>query len=171
MLMMNKRGNNKTGTGNKTGSKKGQGLPLNTIIIAILVIVVLVVVIVFFLGGFAGLSQKVKIIFFGATAGVDKTLAVQNCQTWCDQAKILPVSLRKTSAYCDQYQFVDMNNDGEVEKEGDVTKKFFCSEGVPGISKSPGKPTGDLGVGCKDDDGKDVCPLTQQGSQSLAGFK
>ena len=40
--------------------RKGQGLPLNTIIIAILVVVVLVVVILIFVGSMSGVTKTLK---------------------------------------------------------------------------------------------------------------
>ena len=107
-------------------NKKGQGLPLETIIVAILVIIVLVLVITFFLGGFAGLTNRVKTIFFGTTAGIDTTLAVQNCRTYCDQAELLPESLQKDSPCCKSEQKIDTNNDGTWE-EG-VDAKRTCKE-------------------------------------------
>ncbi|MBS3145948.1 hypothetical protein J4414_04055 [Candidatus Woesearchaeota archaeon] len=46
-------------------NKRGQGLPLNVIVIAIIVVVALVVIVAFFLGGFGQLGGKA-----GETAGV-----------------------------------------------------------------------------------------------------
>lgn len=40
-------------------SKKGQGLPLNTIVIAIIVIIVLLVIILFFTSSFSGQQQQI----------------------------------------------------------------------------------------------------------------
>lgn len=98
-------------------NKKGQGLPLETIIVAILVIIVLVLVVTFFLGGFAGLTNRVKDIFFGTTAGSSTTLAVQNCRTYCEQAQLLPsVTLKENSPYCSTEIKVDTDNDGEADK-------------------------------------------------------
>jgi len=98
-------------------NKKGQGLPLTTIVVAILVIIVLVLVVTFFLGGFAGLTSKVKEIFFGTTAGTSLTLATQNCKTYCEQASLLPETMQPKSAYCTRLQKVDMSGDGEADSD------------------------------------------------------
>jgi hypothetical protein len=81
--------------------KRGQGLTLNTIIITILVILVLIVVVTFFFGGFKGLTDRIKGTFYSTSAGTDKVLAVQTCQQFCEQVKLLPTdTLKKNSAYC-----------------------------------------------------------------------
>lgn len=107
-------------------NKQGQELTLSTIITAILVVIVLVLVVTFFLGGFAGLTSKVKDIFFGATAGTSQTLAVQNCRTYCDNAKLLPENLQKTSPWCTRKQKIDTNDDGTWEEGVDEEKG--CAE-------------------------------------------
>lgn len=133
-------------------NKRGQGLTLNTIIIAILVVIVLVIIVAFFLGGMTGLTRSIRSVFFGTTAGTDMALAVQTCQTRCDQAKLLPVDLREKSAYCTAYFNIDEDNDGEAEfVMGDGKKKihvsYYCeildettydrSLGVPCIFECP----------------------------------
>ena len=45
---------------NGTGASKGQGLPLNTIIVAIIVIVVLVVIILIFTGQIGGIQDATE---------------------------------------------------------------------------------------------------------------
>ncbi len=82
--------------------RRGVDLTLNTIIIAVLVVLVLVVVIVFFIGGFRGLTDRIKATFFGTTAGTDRVLAVQACEQYCEQAKLLPKVSQPLSAYCTQ---------------------------------------------------------------------
>jgi len=106
--------------------KKGQGLPLNTIVIAILVIIVLVLVVTFFLGGFAGLTTKIRGIFFGTTAGTSVTLAVQQCQIYCENAQLLPTDiLKKNSPYCKPME-IDEDGDGKTDY------KSKCSDlGIP----------------------------------------
>jgi len=113
-------------------NKRGATLTLNTIIVAILVIVVLVVLVGFFLFGFQGLSDQVKKVFFGVTTGTDRTLAMQNCEQYCDQAEQLKdANLIKTvSAYCNKFFYIDDDGDGEAEFVGqDKNKKymkFYC---------------------------------------------
>ena len=105
--------------------KKGQGLPLTTIVIAILVVVVLVVIVAFFLGGTTGLTNTIKRVFFGTTAGTDQTLAVETCRQYCDQAETLPDSLHATSPYCKQTFRLDTDRDGEADYETKDGKKTF----------------------------------------------
>ena len=114
----------------KKKGKKGVELSINTIIVAVIVVVVLVVVVSFFLGGFTGLSDRVKATFFGVTAGFDRTLAVQTCRQYCDNAKLLPAISVKSSSYCTSYLNVDENNDGEADFTGTGDDKkytrYYC---------------------------------------------
>ena len=113
-------------------NKRGATLTLNTIIVAILVIVVLVVLVGFFLFGFKGLSDQVKKVFFGVLTGTDRTLAMQNCEQYCDQAEQLKdINLIKTvSAYCNKFFYIDDDGDGEAEFRGQdkdkVYLKYYC---------------------------------------------
>ncbi|MBS3108896.1 hypothetical protein J4409_03430 [Candidatus Woesearchaeota archaeon] len=113
----------------RKNNKKGVELSLNTIIIAIIVIIVLVVVLALFLFGFKGLSDKIKVVFFGTTAGFDKTLALQTCANRCDQASLWPKNTRLDSPYCSSF-YMDENNDGVAEKEGDVFVSYYCYKGT-----------------------------------------
>ena len=117
--------------------KKGQGLPLTTIIVAILVVVVLVVIVAFFLGGATGLTNTIKRIFYGTTSGTDLSVAVEACRTHCDRAEGLPPSLQPTSAYCTQTFPIDTDRDGEADFEeinGVKTNvQWYCNK--PGITK------------------------------------
>lgn len=118
----------------KRQSKKGLELSLNTIVIAVIVIVVLVAVVTFFLFGFKGLSDRVKIIFFGTTAGSDMVFAQQQCATYCDRAALLPIGVRSTSPYCTQFIYIDTDNDGEAQfVKGEEGKKqyvkYYCRDG------------------------------------------
>ena len=121
----------------KGPGKRGMELSLNTIIIAIIAIILLVAVVSFFLFGFKGLTDRIKIIFFGTTAGTDLVLARQICASYCQNAALLPEDIRKDSPYCKSTFFIDMDNDGEADKEEDEYQKFTCY------------PDNDeLGVGC-----------------------
>jgi len=126
---------------NYTG-KKGQGLPLTTIILFIIVVVVLVMIIAFFLGGTTTITNTIKNIFFGVTAGTDKTLAIENCRQYCDQSLVQPAaSTRKSSVYCTQYFKIDNNGDGEADYDLIDNKKeyhrWYCWPGA-----ESGKPSG-----------------------------
>ena len=113
-------------------NKKGQGLPINTVVIAILVIIVLVIVVVFFLGGFAGLATKIKSVFFPVIQGTDIQIAAETCKTRCEQATALPGdTLKSTSAYCKGAFNIDTNGDGEAEyidasDKSQGYKSFYC---------------------------------------------
>jgi len=112
-------------------NKKGQGLPLNTVILAILVIIVLVIVIAFFLTGAGTSFQKVKDVFGFGLRGTDLSTARLNCQNYCDQAKDLPEDQQKSSAYCRTYFKIDLDNNGNVDTFAVQDKKgepvhYYC---------------------------------------------
>src|SRR3989344_849776 len=112
-------------------NKRGQSLPLNTLIIIILVVIVLIVVAIFFLGGTSSLSRTIRSIFFGTTAGTDLSLALEICEQRCEQAKDLPVTLRPGSAYCAQTFDIDRTNDGRLEGEDEVDQNCYEHLKVP----------------------------------------
>ena len=97
--------------------KKGVEITLNTVIVGILVVLVLLVVTTFFLGGTAGLTRTVRDIFYGTTAGITEVIAIQTCNTRCEQAEILPESRWLDSAFCKVTFDVDQNNNGELEEK------------------------------------------------------
>lgn len=114
-------------------NKKGAELPMNFLVMAIIVIVALVVILVFFLGGTSSITTKIKNIFTSQVAGTDMTLAVQTCNQYCENAKLLPQDIQKNSAFC-QYSFlIDKNGDGVAEKtkDGKDYKKFYCNKKTP----------------------------------------
>ena len=119
-------------------NKRGQGLPLTTVVIAILVVVVLVVIVAFFLGGTSGLTKTIKSVFFGTTAGTDKALAIQNCNQYCDQAKSLPQGQIISSPYCTKHFFIDEDLDGEADTVNNLGKdyiKFYCQDQLADANK------------------------------------
>ena len=110
--------------------KRGQGLPLNTIILFIVVVVVLIVVVAFFLGGATGITTTIKKIFFGVTAGTDLQLAIENCKQYCAQTQSLPAPLRDSSAYCTRYEHIDRDNNGEADYtesgKDKIYRRWYC---------------------------------------------
>ena len=139
-------------------NKKAQGLPLSTIIVAILVIVVLIVVLIFFLGGMGGMSTKIKSIFFGATAGVDKSLAIEYCRQYCISAQSLPESARGSSSFCKKYFYIDEDNDGEADKDANGNLiQWYCFE-----ASSVGNVKY-LGVSCEGVECKPIIPQPIKG--------
>tara|TARA_Y100000034_G_C6898881_1_gene415071 strand:+ start:1922 stop:2425 length:504 start_codon:yes stop_codon:yes gene_type:complete len=137
-------------------SKKGQGLPMNTVIITILVILVLVVVAAFFLGGTSNLVTKIREIFYGSISGTDRTFASGTCQQRCDQLQILPKSQLGNSAYCQDYFNIDSDNDGEADYTGTgkdkVYTRYYCYESSGTLAPGTQGPTQRVGksldVGC-----------------------
>ncbi len=123
--------------------KKGEGLPLNTIIVAIMVVVVLVVIVSFFLGGATGITNTIKRVFFGTTAGTDLTLAVETCRQYCSQAEGLPKELQGTSAYCKQNFNIDEDRDGEADRaeqtDADGKRPFLAWKCTVGTSTATEK--------------------------------
>lgn len=112
-------------------NKKGAELSMNLVIIAVLAIIVFVIVVIFVLGGFGASTSKIKNIFFGTLVGTDRTIAVQTCQTRCEQAKLLPVATRAKSSYCKDSFYMDEDGNGEADKDtNNQYIKFYCSNGA-----------------------------------------
>jgi len=104
-------------------NKRGQGMPMNTVIIGILVLIVLIVIIAFFTGGAGTVIDKVKSIFGMATKAQDYTMAVKSCEEYCTQAKDLQASTNPNtvvgSAYCTSWFKLDVivPKDGNLDKD------------------------------------------------------
>ena len=133
----------------KKMDKRGMDLTLNTIIIAVLVVLVLVLVATFFLGGFKGLTDRIKAIFFTTTAGVDEVLAVEICRQYCDQAEVLPATLQENSAYCKQAFVIDGKS--ILNREGKYDNAYQCgpsSSPIPENFKNINSITLNLNVPC-----------------------
>ena len=128
--------------------KRGQGLPLNTIILFIIVVVVLIVVVAFFLGGATGVTTTIKKIFYGVTAGTDLSLAIENCKQYCAQSQGLPTDLRSTSAYCTRYEHIDKDNNGEADYTGSEQNKhytrWYCPSGATAYESAPSENQGKI---------------------------
>ena len=108
-------------------NKRGQGLPLNTLIIIILVVLVLIVVAIFFLGGTSSLSESVRRIFFGTTAGTDINLAREICENRCAAAQTAPSP--GDSAYCKTPFELDTDGDGKADTDASGYIKYYCHTG------------------------------------------
>ncbi len=134
-------------------NNKGQGLPMNTIIIAILVLVVLVVIIAFFVGGTSTVVSKITGIFGGATAGEDVSLARQFCQSYCDKAQDTDPAYQSNTAYCTKSFKIDGPDNDEVadkftdgENEGKY-QRFYCDQNNHKFDELAGE-NNLIGVGC-----------------------
>jgi hypothetical protein len=112
--------------------KRGQGLPLSTIVLLIIVVVVLILIVAFFLGGATGITSTIKNVFFGATAGTDMTLALENCRQYCEQAKTFETGPQKSeSPYCKRFEHIDVDGDGEADIQGEnenevIYYEYYC---------------------------------------------
>lgn len=114
-------------------NKKGQNLPLSTIIIAVLVVVVLIVIVAFFLSGSSSLIGTIRNIFIKTYAGTDDALARQICQQRCDSAANWDAKAQQASAFCTDPFNIDNNKNGEADytttadgkKEYD---KYWCNK-------------------------------------------
>lgn len=94
--------------------KKGQGLPLNTIVIAIIVIVVLVAVIVFFTGGFGKIFAGTK--GFESATQTDVVGIQTKCSQLCIQAQSISDPKKwNSTAYCKQVNAKDWEGDGKID--------------------------------------------------------
>ncbi|MFH1592863.1 MAG: hypothetical protein ABIB47_05860 [Candidatus Woesearchaeota archaeon] len=107
-------------------NKKGQGMPINTLIIIVLVVIVLLVVAFFFLGGTSNLSKSIRSVFFGATAGTDLSLAREICEQRCEAAAGVPTGQR--TAYCDTPFRLDIDGDGNAEEMDGVPNDYYCKD-------------------------------------------
>lgn len=135
-------------------TKKAQGIPMETVIIAIIVLVVLVVIIAFFVGGTSTVVQKVKQLFGGATAGTDVQTATQFCQQYCDQ-RVASGNTARDDAYCTKSFYIDTTGSGSADrgKKGGTDPKtpyvkFYCPPEGQFISSTDQQPTASLGVAC-----------------------
>ena len=99
-------------------NKRGQSLPLNTLVITILVVIVLIVVAVFFLGGTSSLSKSIRNIFYGTTTGTDIALAREFCEQRCEQAQNIPnIGANKAiNPFCRKNLDVDTSGNGNLEE-------------------------------------------------------
>jgi len=138
-------------------TKKGE-LALNTVIVAIIVLVVLIIIIAFFAGGTGSVIDKIKGIFQGKTAGQDLSLAIQDCKTFCTQAKSLESEFGigsqqlQKSAYCTKWFKLDIDNDGNVDRDPQYKDyiRYYCGGNTKTTDTENGykiDPTG-VGIGC-----------------------
>lgn len=94
--------------------KKGQGMPLNTIVIAIVVLIVLIVIVVFFTGGFNTILQSVKGI--QPATQTDAVAAQTKCSQLCIQAQsITNPDKWKDTGYCRQVNSKDWDGNGKLD--------------------------------------------------------
>ncbi len=97
-------------------AKRGQGLPLNLIVLAIIAALVLVLIIAFTVGG-AGSSFS-RIFKVGATAAGDEIESIRAaCRQACSTAESTVTNGQEwiTSGYCKKRSSIDLDGDGKVE--------------------------------------------------------
>lgn len=135
-------------------NKKGQGLPLNVVIVGIIVIVVLIILLVFFVGGTSQVTQKIREVFGLQASGQQTELAIQACQQSCDSVRERTGAVQKNSLYCKAALIVDLDANtgtppekvacGPSSSKSQLTIEPDSSEDRQGITTSGG----DLGVPC-----------------------
>lgn len=114
-------------------NKRGQGLPMNTIIIAIIVIVVLIAIVIFFLGGFRNIASSISSIWSQQVSSTPEALARETCQSYCTATKSMASDTeKKGSNFCRQKFNIDKNNDGVLK---DAEKGISCETltSCPGV--------------------------------------
>ena len=142
-------------------NKRGQGLSMETIIIAILVLVVLVFVIIFFTGGFGTLATKIKETMFGAATSEDINIARENCRNYCEQAKAYKddQNLVRKSAYCTHYFKLDLDQEPGADRGASRTSdsalkneyvRYFCSNNHVTETAFESIESGELNIGCQE---------------------
>ncbi|MBS3063916.1 MAG: hypothetical protein J4445_00505 [DPANN group archaeon] len=95
-------------------AKKGQGLPLELIVLAAIAAIVLVLIIAFTIGGGSVFFQK---IFKGGTSAIGDDLATarNSCNSLCSQAKLATTtSAWSSSSYCKDTFDIDLDKDGDL---------------------------------------------------------
>jgi len=118
-------------------SKRGQGLPLNTIILLKLALLVLVFIVLFATGAFGTLFGQTKSVA-GATE-TDIVAAQTKCSQWCLQSQNSKTEEEWTnSKFCKDTQLLDTNGDGTAENyncyetTGDNPIAATCSTTIGG---------------------------------------
>ena len=107
-------------------NKKGQGLPLNTVILGVIGVVVLLLVVLIFFGGAKWIKETILGMGGERLKGTDITLAQQQCDLFCDYAKELSGIALKASAYCTTKFKIE---EEEMSCEKLVTCSVACSTG------------------------------------------
>ena len=97
-------------------NKRGQGLPLNVIVIAIIVVVALVVIVAFFLGGFGKLGQKAGQTTGEGLIGTSQALATASCENLCNFAQDVDSSKVKATEFCLETKTIE-KTDGTAEEK------------------------------------------------------
>lgn len=119
-------------------SKRAQGLPIRTIVIAAIAMLVLVLVIAFFLGVLTPIFKETREIA-GATEA-DVVAAQTKCSQLCIQARGISEPTKwSSSGYCIwESDEKDWDGDGAAEKlhcwEAPINN--FCSATISGVEKS-----------------------------------
>ncbi len=135
-------------------------IELSKIVTFIIVAVVLIVVVAFFLGGTTAITKTIKGIFFGVTAGTDKTFAIESCKQYCEQARNFDdVRDKQNSAYCTRFVHIDSDLDGEADYTGTggnkVYTRWYCLDKEKRKQVDGDIPVNSLNVPCDLGKGKD----------------
>ena len=128
--------------------KKGELLGAPTLVVIIISILILAALALTFTGGWTTLSQKIKDIFGGTTAGTDYALALEQCETYCQQASGMTDTQKANSAFCTKEFHIDSDNDGTADKVDSEYVEFACNGAVHNWGDIGSSLQQDLGVVC-----------------------
>jgi len=104
---------------------RGQGLPLNTIVLAALAVLVLLLVVGFTTGSLSKLFKGLG----SQTSGIDLETARTTCNRYCTELKnmeaagTLTTDIVRNSRYVTSVFPIDLNNDGKLSQE---EKNLHC---------------------------------------------
>jgi|SRR3989344_387350 len=114
--------------------KRGAELSFNIIIIVIILVIVLVIVAAFFTGSFTKLVEQIT------RAGPDNLQnSLSECRSSCQLAQTYETENQKSkSRYCRANWHFDVDDDGNLEKDGDDLREYHCwefpiEESCPGV--------------------------------------
>jgi hypothetical protein len=139
-------------------AKRGQGLPLELIVLAAIAAIVLVLIIAFTIGGGSTFLTK---IFQGGqqSVGDDLDNARASCNSLCSQAKLVTTtSAWSSSSYCIKSFSVDLDNDGQLggcPSGGSANSKEECTGGVYNLEGNA-----ERNLNCRGDTINVICSAT-----------
>lgn len=145
-------------------SKKGQGLPLNLIVLAAIAALVLVLIIAFTVGGAGAFFGQ---IFKGGVqaAGQEIDTVRTTCNSLCSQAQqSFTTAAWKSSAYCSRTVNLDFDKDGVLgcPKDSNGVYNSKCAT-TPTKNAATNQQT-EVGLKCKDTEINVACSTTIGGS-------
>ena len=108
---------------------KGQGLPLNLIVLAIIAAIILVIVIAFTVGGAGTTFSRISKAGVGATGDEIETVR-NNCRQACATAESTVTNglMWKQSRYCQMRSSLDLDASGKIEQANEKNIRCWATE-------------------------------------------